>query len=88
MFDEQEKVISYKWDPAEETGYRLRFDPRLAQLRGQTPFRVEDWMHHIVNNEWGCATLDQALGVLNRLFSLDVGEERRRLQGRLAQTPH
>jgi hypothetical protein len=48
--------------------------------------RVEDWVHHIVNNEWGCATLDQALGVLNDLFSLDVGEERRRIQGWLPQT--
>jgi hypothetical protein len=86
MFQDQAKVISYKWDPASETGYRLRFDPQLAQLSGQTPFRVEDWVHHIVNNEWGCATLDQALSVLSDLFNLDVSEERRRIQGWLPQT--
>jgi hypothetical protein len=80
MFSQQDKVINYKWDPASETGYRLRFDPQLAQLCGQAPFRVEDWAYHIVYNEWGCETLDQALGVLNDLFSLDPGEERRRIQ--------
>jgi hypothetical protein len=81
MFDEQQQVISYKWDPASETGYRLRFDPQLAQMRGQTPFHVEDWVHHIVNDEWACKSLDQALAILNGLFNLDVGEERQRIQG-------
>jgi hypothetical protein len=85
MFNQQEKVISYKWDPASETGYRLRYNPQLAQLSGQTPFRVEDWVYHIVNNEWGCETLDQALGVLSDLFNLDVGEERRRIQDLIPQ---
>jgi hypothetical protein len=85
MFGKQEQVITYKWDPASETGYRLRYDPQLAQTSGLSPFRVEDCVHHIVNNEWGCATLEQALGVLNNLFTLDIGEERQRIQGVLPQ---
>jgi hypothetical protein len=80
MLSHQDNVINYKWDPASETGYRLRFDARLAQVNGQMPFRVEDWTYHIVSNEWACETLEQALGVLNNLFSLDQGEERRRIQ--------
>jgi hypothetical protein len=40
---------------------------------------VEDWTCRTVTNEWQCESLDEALGVLGRLFSIDVEQERRRL---------
>ncbi len=79
MFDEQNNVIRYKWDPSTETGFRLRFDQRNGQRRGFRRYHVEDWTNHIVMNEWGCESLDEALGVLGHFFDIDVSQERHRI---------
>jgi len=80
MFTEQENVIRYKWNPKTESGFRLRVD---AQAGGHHCFHVEDWSNHLVVNEWGCRSLDEALGVLRHFFELDVSQESHRLQARL-----
>lgn len=80
MFDEQENVIRYKWNPKTETGYRLRFDAPSAQRVGSRCYQVEDWTHHVVMDKWGCSSIDEALGILRDFIDIDVSQERRRLQ--------
>ncbi|MEA3278036.1 MAG: hypothetical protein U9Q81_22670 [Pseudomonadota bacterium] len=82
MQNEQDNVIRYKWNPRTETGFRLRFDIQKAKGRRHNSFRVEDWTNHIVMNEWGCDSLDEALGVLRHFFDIDVGRERHRIEER------
>ena len=77
MYDEQDKAIRYKWNPATETGFRLRYD---ARRRGHGCYHVEDWANHFVMSEWGCDSLDEALEVLKDFFDIDVGQERHRLE--------
>lgn len=78
--DAQPEPIRYKWDPETCTGYQLRFDAEGAAHGGQFPIHVEDWNCRTVTYEWPCHDLDEALDVLNRLFSLDIEEERARLK--------
>lgn len=85
MLYEQDNAIRYKWNPKTGSGFRLRFDARCAQGGGHGCFRVEDWSNHCVVDEWGCSSLDEALGVLRHFFELDVSQESRRLQARLAE---
>jgi hypothetical protein len=82
MFDETENVIRYKWNPRRGTGYRLRYDAQTASRGGHRCFRVEDWDNHFVIDEWGCESLDEALGVLRDFLDIDVGQERHRLEAR------
>ncbi|MCU0834385.1 MAG: hypothetical protein MUC77_08110 [Chromatiaceae bacterium] len=84
MFYEQDNVIRYKWNPKTGSGFRLRFDAQCAQRGGHGCFRVEDWSNHCVVDEWGCSSLDEALGVLRHFFELDVYQESNRLQARLS----
>ena len=79
MFDETGNAIHYKWDPQTYTGYTLRFDAERAAQGGHCCFYVEDWHCRTVTNEWPCRDLDEALGVLSRFFSVDIGQERERL---------
>jgi hypothetical protein len=83
VFDEQENVIRYKWDPRTETGYRLRVETSGAQAAGVRRYHVEDWTHHVVMDDWRCSSLDEALGVLRHFIDIDVGQERTRLEARL-----
>jgi len=62
MFDEQDNVIRYKWDPWTGSGYRIR----RAVGGGEHHFFVEDWSNHVVVDDYGCDNLDEALGVLRR----------------------
>jgi hypothetical protein len=80
--NEQENVIRYKWNSKTETGYRLRFDAKDAQRVGYRCYHVEDWTHHVVMDHWGCASLDEALGVLRDFIDIDVTQERHRLEAR------
>lgn len=82
MADDQEQVIRYKWNPTTATGYRLRFDAKDAQRGGRRCYHVEDWTHHVVMDDWGCSSLDEALGVLKHFIDIDVGQERHRLEAR------
>jgi hypothetical protein len=75
MFDEQENVIRYKWDPWTGSGYRIR----CATRPGQHHFFVEDWSNHVVVEDYGCDDLDEALGVLRRYCDIDVSQERSRI---------
>jgi hypothetical protein len=77
MFEETENVIRYKWDPRKGTGYRLRYDAARGEHHC---YRVEDWDHHFVIDEWGCESLDEALGVLREFLDIDVGQERNRVE--------
>ena len=85
MFNDQDNVIRYKWNARTGSGFRLRFDAQCAQQGRHGCFHVEDWDHHFVVNEWGCSSLDEALGVLRHFFELDVSQESLRLQARLAE---
>ncbi|AGA90359.1 hypothetical protein Thimo_1579 [Thioflavicoccus mobilis 8321] len=80
MIDEQDNAIRYKWDPTTGTGYQLRCEPINAAPSTKNRYHVEDWMNHVVTNEWDCHTLDEALKVLQGLFEIDVAKERHRLQ--------
>jgi hypothetical protein len=80
VIEEKDNVIRYKWDPKTETGYRLRFDASTARLGGRRCYHVEDWTHHVVMDDWGCKSLDEALGILRDFIDIDVGQERHRLQ--------
>lgn len=77
MFGDHQNEIRYKWDAGSGTGYRLRFDSNGRR------YRVEDWNNHIVVDAVGCTDLDEALGVLNRFFTIDVASERHRVAARL-----
>jgi hypothetical protein len=79
MLNETENQIRYKWDDYTRSGYQLRYDAEAASKGGHFCYHVEDWTYHTVTNEWQCQTLDEALGVLNHLFAIDVELERRRL---------
>lgn len=80
MFDEEsDTTIRYKWNPRTQTGYQLRFDAEGAAKGAHYCYHVEDWNCHTVTDEWPCEDLDEALGVLNHLFSIDVARERERL---------
>jgi hypothetical protein len=79
MLNQRDNQIRYKWDPKTSTGFQLRFDAEAAANGGHYCYHVEDWTCRTVTNEWQCQTLDEALGVLNRLFTIDVEQERRRL---------
>jgi hypothetical protein len=81
MFDEQENVIRYKWDPWTGSGYRIR----RAVGGGEHLFFVEDWSNHVVVDDYGCDNLDEALGVLNRYCDIDVAQERSRIVGWLPE---
>ena len=83
MNREQDKVIRYKWNPRTESGFRLRFDQRRANIGGLRYYRVEDWTDHRVVDEWGCSSLDEALGVLSDFVDIDVGQERHLIAERL-----
>lgn len=72
MATQQDRVIRYKWDAWTGSGYRLRFDAADRQHH----YCVEDWDNHVVCDDWHCATLDEALGVLNRFFTVDFETER------------
>jgi len=80
MFDETDKVIRYKWNPRTESGFRLRFDAQSPERVGHR-YHVEDWTNHVVMNDWGCDSLDEALGVLRHFFDIDVSQERNRIEG-------
>jgi hypothetical protein len=80
MFDEKDNVIRYKWNPKTETGFRLRLDETSTGRVGHR-YHVEDWTHHVVINDWGCDSLDEALGVLRHFFDIDVSQERHRIEG-------
>jgi hypothetical protein len=82
MFKSEDKVVRYKWDPRTESGYRLRYDRQRASHGGLRCFRVEDWANHTVMDEWGCNSLDEALGVLRGFFDIDVGQEIHRIEER------
>lgn len=82
MNDEQENVVRYKWNSKTATGYRLRFDASDANRGGHHCYHVEDWTHHVVMDDWGCSSLDEALGILKHFFDIDVGQERHRLEAR------
>jgi hypothetical protein len=75
MFDEQEHVIRYKWDAWTGSGYRLRYDADNQSQR----YHIEDCSNHVVVDDYGCVDLDEALLVLNRLFTVDESAERRRI---------
>ncbi|MCF7983238.1 MAG: hypothetical protein K9L70_02450 [Thiohalocapsa sp.] len=75
MFDEQDQVIRYKWDAWTGSGYRLRYDAAGIEHA----YHVEDWNNHVVVDDYGCADIDEALGVLNRFFDIDVAAERSRI---------
>jgi hypothetical protein len=75
-----ENEIRYKWNAKTATGYRLRFDAKSAQRRGGRCYHVEDWTHHVVMENWGCSSLDEALGILKDFIDIDVGLERHRLE--------
>lgn len=75
MFDDQENVIRYKWDPWTGSGYRIR----RAIGGGEHLFFVEDWSNHVVVDDYGCDNLDEALGVLKRYCDIDVAQERNRI---------
>ncbi len=75
MFDEQENTISYKWDAWTGSGYRLRFDAADCEHN----YRVEECSNHVVMDDWHCADIDEALGVLQRFFNIDVASERSRI---------
>lgn len=76
-------IIRYKWNPETSTGYRLRFDSRRARQGLRGSFRIEDWDHNFVVNDWGCDSLDEALKVLGRLFAINTRKERDHLKRRL-----
>lgn len=80
MNDEQANEIRYKWNPKTATGYRLRFDAKNARRGGARCYYVEDWTHHVVMENWGCSSLDEALGILKDFIDIDVGQERHRLE--------
>jgi len=75
MFDEQENVIRYKWDPCTGSGYRIR----CAIGGGEHHYFVEDWSNHVVVDDYGCHDLDEALGVLKRYCDIDIADERSRI---------
>lgn len=79
MLSQDDNQIRYKWDPKTSTGFQLRFDAEAAAKGGHYCYHVEDWTCRTVTNEWQCESLDEALRVLSRLFSIDVELERRRL---------
>jgi hypothetical protein len=79
MLRQDDNQIRYKWDPKTSTGFQLRFDPEAAAQGGHYCYHVEDWTCRTVTNEWQCESLDEALRVLSRLFTIDVEQERRRL---------
>jgi hypothetical protein len=79
MLSQKDNQIRYKWDPKTSTGFQLRFDAEAAAQGGHYCYHVEDWTCRTVTNEWQCQSLDEALGVLSRLFTIDVEQERRRL---------
>ena len=78
-----DSIIRYKWDTETSTGYRLRFDSRRANQGLKGSFRIEDWEHNSVVNDWGCDSLDEALKVLGRLFAINTRKERELLTRRL-----
>lgn len=77
-----DRAIRYKWDLETGTGYRLRLDSERARQGLRGSFRVEDWEHNLVVDDWGCDDLDEALKVLGRLFAIDARKERALLQRR------
>jgi len=79
MLHETENPIRYKWDPESSTGFQLRYDAEGAAKGGHFCYHVEDWTCHSVTTQWQCETLDEALGVLSRFFTIDLDEERARL---------
>lgn len=79
MLSEPENPIRYKWDPKTATGFQLRYDAQGAAKGGHFCYHVEDWTYHTVTNDWQCETLDEALDVLSRFFSIDLEAERNRL---------
>lgn len=85
MFDEKDNAIRYKWNPRTETGFRLRFDSQCARPGIDGYYYVEDWTNHLVVNDWGCDSLDEALGVLNHFLDIDVSQERHRIEGYFPQ---
>lgn len=81
MFDEQESVVRYKWDPWTGSGYRLRYDATDSAHH----YHVEDWSNHVVIDDYQCTDLDEALVVLNRFFRVDEATERSRISGWLPE---
>jgi hypothetical protein len=79
MLSQDDNQIRYKWDPRTSTGFQLRYDAEAAAKGGHYCYHVEDWTCRTVTNEWQCQSLDEALGVLGCLFSIDLEQERRRL---------
>lgn len=79
MLNQDDNQIRYKWDPKTSTGFQLRFDAQAAGQGWHYCYRVEDWNCRTVTSDWQCESLDEALGVLSRLFTIDVEQERRRL---------
>ncbi|MBK1646388.1 hypothetical protein CKO25_17400 [Thiocapsa imhoffii] len=86
MFDQTDHAIHYKWDPQTFTGFKLRFDAEGAARGGHCCFHVEDWTCHSITNEWPCEDLEEALAVLSHFFTIDVAQERERLQAWLPVT--
>ena len=83
---DNDRIIRYKWDSHTETGYRLRYDSQRARHGGFRCYRVEEWVQHCMIDEWGFNSLDEALGVLNGFFDIDVGSELNRIEDRFPQS--
>ena len=80
MHDEQENEIHYKWNSKTATGYRLCYDAKNAQRGGRCCYHLQDWTQRVVMEDWGCNSLDEALGILKDFIDIDVGQERHRLE--------
>jgi len=83
MFTDNDNVIRYKWDART---CRLSYDKEFARQGGSRCYCVEDWNNHVVTDEWGCSSLNEALVVLNRFFDVDVSQETRRIEGWFPKT--
>lgn len=83
MNKQPEQGIRYKWNAKTCTGYRLTYDHHCAKQGLHGAYHVEDWNNHLVVDEWGCDTLEEAVRVLSHLFDIDVGKETDLLKQRL-----
>lgn len=66
-----QRNVEYKWDPQTSSGYRLRYDAKYPRRGLRRRYVVENWENQTIVEDWGCNTVEEAVGVLDSLFEVD-----------------